>query len=73
MASTIFVCLQLLDITSATAAQTWPWFPFIFSFSIGFVSGFVGPYLYRRARGMTESLPNMTNKPGINEDEVATA
>jgi len=71
MASTIFVCLKLLDITSATAAQTWPWFPFIFSFSIGFVSGFFGPYLYRRTCGVTEQPPNMTNRPGTNEDEMA--
>lgn len=51
MVASIFVCLQLLAITSATAAQTSPWFPFVFSFSIGFVSGFVAPHLYRRARG----------------------
>ena len=50
MAVTIFVCLQLLNIESATAGQTWEWFPFAFSFCIGFVAGFVAPYLYRRAR-----------------------
>jgi hypothetical protein len=50
MSISIFVCLQLLDIESATAGQTSTWFPFVFSFSIGFVAGFFGPCLYRRAR-----------------------
>jgi hypothetical protein len=51
MAAGIFVCLRLLDIPSATAGQTSPWFPFVFAFSLGFVGGFVAPYLYRRERG----------------------
>lgn len=42
--------LQLLDISSTTAGQTAAWFPFVFSFSIGFVCGLVAPHLYRRAR-----------------------
>ncbi len=50
MLTTIFVCLQLLDIPSTTAGQTAAWFPFVFSFSIGFVCGLVAPHLYRRAR-----------------------
>jgi hypothetical protein len=51
MVTGIFICIQLLDIPSATAAQTGEWFPFVFSFSLGFISGYVAPYLYRRARG----------------------
>jgi hypothetical protein len=50
MMITIVVCLQLLDISSATAGQTAAWFPFVFSFSIGFVCGVISPHLYRRAR-----------------------
>lgn len=50
MVVTVFVCFHLLDIPSTTAAQTTAWFPFVFSFSIGFVCGFVAPHLYRRAR-----------------------
>jgi hypothetical protein len=50
MITTIFVCLQMLDISSATAGQTAAWFPFVFSFSIGFVCGFVAPHLYRQNR-----------------------
>jgi hypothetical protein len=51
MVMTIAACLQLLDIASATAGQTAPWLPFAFSFSIGFLCGFVSPHLYRSARG----------------------
>lgn len=50
MVLTIMVCLQLLDIPSTTAGQTAPWFPFVFSFTIGFVCGLLAPHLYRRAR-----------------------
>jgi hypothetical protein len=47
----IFICTQLLDIASATKGQAPYWFPFVFSFSLGFTSGFFAPSLYRRARG----------------------
>ena len=56
MAASIFICIHLLDIPSATAPHTTPWFPFVFSFSLGFVSGFVAPYLYRRQRGEERTL-----------------
>ena len=71
MAVSIFVCLQLLDISSATAGQTWPWFPFIFSFSIGFVSGFVAPNLYRRARGDEPPSIHPQSEPRGTEGEIA--
>jgi hypothetical protein len=46
----VFICIRLLDIQSATAAQTAQWFPFAFSFSLGLIAGFFAPYLYREAR-----------------------
>lgn len=63
MAISIFVCLKMLDIESATADQTSGWFPFVFSFSIGFTAGFFGPYLYRRAH---------MDGPTIDGDNVRT-
>ena len=62
MLVTLFICIHLLDIPSATAAQTPVWFPYVFSFSLGFVAGLVAPYLYRRDRG--EELPTPT-APGM--------
>jgi hypothetical protein len=50
MVTTIFVCLRLLDIPSTTAGQTAAWFPFVFSFLIGFACGLVAPHVYRHAR-----------------------
>ena len=47
----IFICTHLLEITSATKGQAPSWFPFFFSFSLGFASGFFAPAIYRRARG----------------------
>jgi len=49
MVTSLFICLRLLDIPSSTEAHTSPWFPYAFSFSLGFIAGFVAPYLYRRA------------------------
>ncbi len=46
----VFICIRLLDIQSATAAQTTQWFPFLLSFSLGLIAGFFAPYLYREAR-----------------------
>jgi hypothetical protein len=62
MLVTLFICIHLLDIPSATAAQTPVWFPYVFSFSLGFVAGLVAPYLYRRDRGegpQTQTAPDM--------------
>jgi hypothetical protein len=50
MVFAIFVCTHLLAIPSAMKGQTPYWFPAVFAFSLGFVSGFFAPYLYRRAR-----------------------
>ena len=46
----IFICIHLLAIPPATKGQVPSWFPAVFSFSLGFASGFFAPYLYRRAR-----------------------
>jgi hypothetical protein len=63
MVTAVFICTHLLDIPSATEAQTSPWFPSIFAFSIGFVSGFVAPYLYRRQRGEEPQLQMVAISP----------
>ena len=68
MAASIFVCLQLLDITSATKGNAGPWFPFVFSFSIGFVSGFFAPYLYRRTRNDEQSAQTPLNAGAVSAD-----
>jgi hypothetical protein len=47
----IFICIHLLELTPATQGRAPSWFPFAFSFSLGFASGFVAPTVYRRARG----------------------
>ena len=48
-AVSIFICIQLLSISSATG-QVWPPLPYVVSSGLGFVGGFFAPYLYRRAR-----------------------
>ena len=50
MVFAIFVCTHLLAIPSFAQRQTPSWFTAVFSFSLGFASGFFAPYLYRRAR-----------------------
>jgi hypothetical protein len=52
----LFICIHLLDIPSATRPQTSAWFPYVFSFSLGFIAGFVAPYLYRRKRSEEQQL-----------------
>jgi hypothetical protein len=54
MVIAIFICIHLLDLPPATKGQIPTWFPFVFSFGLGFTSGFIGPHLYRRARGGEE-------------------
>ncbi len=64
----LFICTHLLDIRSATAAQTPVWFPYIFSFSLGFVGGLVAPHLYRGYRGeepQTLTAPGMAVAPAL--------
>jgi hypothetical protein len=51
MVIAVFICVRLLSIQSATAAQTTNWFPYAFSFFLGTAAGFFAPYLYREARG----------------------
>jgi hypothetical protein len=51
MITCMFICLRLLELPSTTAARTAPWFPFAFSFSLGFIAGVFAPYLYRKQRG----------------------
>jgi hypothetical protein len=60
----IFICTHLLEITPATKGQAPSWFPFFFSFSLGFVSGFVAPTIYRQARG--EGDAGIANGPERN-------
>jgi hypothetical protein len=62
MVATLFICLQLLNIPSTTEAQTSPWFPYAFSFSLGFVGGLVAPYLYRRQRGEETQIQTMATR-----------
>lgn len=50
MVTSLVICLYS-TIPSLTAGQTSAWFPYAFSFVIGFVSGFIAPHLYRRAGG----------------------
>ena len=57
MLAAIFICIHLLALPSATAGQAPPWFPFLFSFGLGFVGGFIGPAIYRRARGPDHGAP----------------
>jgi len=64
----LFICTHLLDIRSATAVQTPVWFPYIFSFSLGFVGGLVAPHLYRGYRGeepQTLTAPGMAVAPAL--------
>jgi hypothetical protein len=59
----IFICIHLLELTPATRGQAPPWFPFAFSFSLGFASGFIAPTLYRRARGDAVAGQLTANEP----------
>jgi hypothetical protein len=58
MAVSIFICINLLDIPSATAGRVPAWVIFVFPFSIGFAGGFVAPHLYRSRRS-EQPLPLM--------------
>jgi hypothetical protein len=49
MVFSIFVCTHLLALPASTSTQVSPWFPPVFAFSLAFLSGLFGPYLYRRA------------------------
>ena len=68
-AVSMFICIQLLSISSATG-QVWPPLPHVVSSGLGFVGGFFAPYLYRRARdeeptaetGPSQAIPE-TGKP----------
>jgi hypothetical protein len=48
-AVSIYICIHLLSLPSA-ASQVWSPMPYVVSSGLGFVSGFFGPYFYRRAR-----------------------
>jgi hypothetical protein len=48
-ALSIYICTHLLFLP-ASSARVWLWMPYVISSGLGFVSGFFGPYLYRRAR-----------------------
>lgn len=56
----IALCIGLLKTPPSTknAAPHW-WFPFAFSFSLGFVAGAIAPHLYRAAR---ESAPGSSGQ-----------
>jgi hypothetical protein len=56
MMTSIFICLRMLNMPSATEGQTSSWFPFVFSFSLGFLAGFIAPDLYRRHRSQGAPL-----------------
>src|SRR5262249_9588646 len=62
MSLTIFICTHLLDLRVTTASQTPVWFPYVFSFSLGFLAGLVASHLYRRERSQgqrTATAPAM--------------
>jgi hypothetical protein len=65
MVITMFVCIRLVHIQSATASQTNAWFPFVLSFLLGLVSGFFAPYLYRKARGEEAGAPMTALAPPL--------
>jgi hypothetical protein len=66
MVASIFICTQLLDITPATKGQAPSWFPFAFSCSLGFASGFIVPAIYRQARRESAFINPPADGPKLN-------
>lgn len=62
-AGTIFVCLHLLQLPSATKGHVPSWLPFLFAFGIGFVSGSLVPHVYRRDRSRDPGSPKTLLPP----------
>jgi hypothetical protein len=56
MTTCIFICLHILSMPSATEGRAFSWFPFAFSFSLGFLAGVIAPELYRRHLSRGASL-----------------
>jgi hypothetical protein len=48
MVISVFICVRLLSIESATAAQTTNWFPYALSFLLGMAKGFFAPIFIER-------------------------